>query len=395
MNNKDLEEIKEELNKVGEEVNDFVKQVMKDVEISDVKNNIASSLKNFENIVSKKDNREIKLNVHGKENAKKGSLELSAEIGKYFHKGTPEKVSGVLQTVFGSIGTVGFGIAACSLFIIGEVTSSVARQIANFIGSAFIPLFLISSIFMANGIAKLNGGKRFRYYIARLGSRRFCEIEEFGAIGKSRKFIIKDLQKMIKKRWFFQARFSNDEKYFILDNETYKQYLSFEEQKRIQTKVSEKNASIEREMSPEVAQVIDAGRLYLIELREVSNTLVETPMGIKLNRLEKITRNIIEKVKKNPEKFAETRKFMEYYLPTTMKLANAYKEFEKSDFEGDTVVGAKNEIMQTMDKIAVAFENLYDSLFDDLAMDISTDISVLETMLVKEGLTDTGFNELK
>jgi 5-bromo-4-chloroindolyl phosphate hydrolysis protein. len=395
MNNKDLEEIKEEVKKVGAEVNDFVNQVMKDAEISEVKNNIASSLKNFENIVSKKDNRDINLNVHNKKKSKKGKLALPAEISQYVHKGIPEKVSGVLQTVLGSIGTIGFGTTVTSLFIVGVVTDSVAGRVSNIVGAAFVPLLLISAIFMANGIAKLNSGNRFRYYIERLGNRRFCEIEEFGAIGKSRKFIIKDLQKMIKKRWFFQARFSDDGKYFILDNETYKQYMEFEEQKRIKSKVHEQNSRLEREMSPEVAQVIDAGRLYLIELREVSNTLVETPMGSKLNRLEKITRNIIEKIKKNPEKFAEIRKFMEYYLPTTMKLANAYKEFEKSDFDGDTVVGSKNEIIQTMDKIAVAFENLYDSLFDELAMDISTDISVLETMLVKEGLTDTGFNELK
>ncbi len=83
---------------------------------------------------------------------------------------------------------------------------------------------------------------------------------------------------------------------------------------------------------------------------------------------------------------------MEYYLPTTLKLLEAYKEFDRQPVQGENITTAKKEIEKTLDTINLAFENLLDDLFEDAAMDVSTDISVLNTMLAQEGLTE---NNLK
>ena len=85
-------------------------------------------------------------------------------------------------------------------------------------------------------------------------------------------------------------------------------------------------------------------------------------------------------------------KFMEYYLPTTLKLVKAYREFDGQALEGENISSGKQEIEKTLDTINKAFLNLFDNLFADTAMDISTDISVLRTMLAQEGLTDSDFN---
>lgn len=86
---------------------------------------------------------------------------------------------------------------------------------------------------------------------------------------------------------------------------------------------------------------------------------------------------------------------MQYYLPTTLKLVKAYREFDGQPVQGENVTKVKAEISDTLDTINTAFENLLDSLFQDDVMDISTDISVLETMLAQEGLTEDAFRKKK
>ena len=83
----------------------------------------------------------------------------------------------------------------------------------------------------------------------------------------------------------------------------------------------------------------------------------------------------------------DLHKFMDYYLPTTMKLLNAYEELDKQELTGEHVQSAKTEIENTLDTINDAFENLLDSFYKETAWDVSSDISVLKTMLAQEGLT--------
>ncbi len=92
-------------------------------------------------------------------------------------------------------------------------------------------------------------------------------------------------------------------------------------------------------------------------------------------------------MEQHPELIDDLHKFMDYYLPTTVKLLQAYEELDKQDVEGDNIKTAKKEIENTLDTINQAFENLLDSFFRDTAWDVSTDISVLKTMLAQEGLT--------
>ena len=82
---------------------------------------------------------------------------------------------------------------------------------------------------------------------------------------------------------------------------------------------------------------------------------------------------------------------MDYYLPTTSKLLDAYRELDKQPVAGDNIRSTKTEIEQTVDTLNVAFEKLLDSLFVDRAWDISSDISVLNTMLAQEGLKEDDF----
>lgn len=81
-------------------------------------------------------------------------------------------------------------------------------------------------------------------------------------------------------------------------------------------------------------------------------------------------------------------KMMEYYLPTTVKLLEAYQRLDGQPVQGENIMTPKQEIEKTLDTLNKAFEKLLDSLFEDVAWDVSSDISVLHTMLAQEGLTE-------
>ena len=91
-------------------------------------------------------------------------------------------------------------------------------------------------------------------------------------------------------------------------------------------------------------------------------------------------------MKASPDKLPQIRKFMDYYLPTTLKLLNAYQRMDSTGVEGENITGTKEKVEGVMDTIAAAFEKQLDGLFGADALDISTDIAVLETMLERAGL---------
>ena len=97
---------------------------------------------------------------------------------------------------------------------------------------------------------------------------------------------------------------------------------------------------------------------------------------------------IYAQIQKSPDKLSELRRFQEYYLPTTLKLVETYREFDAQPIAGENINTAKTEIEASLDTINQAFEKLFDSLFAETAMDVSADISVLQTLLAQEGLTE-------
>ena len=86
-------------------------------------------------------------------------------------------------------------------------------------------------------------------------------------------------------------------------------------------------------------------------------------------------------------------RLMDYYLPTTVKLLEAYEDLDTQPIQTENILESKQQIEDTLDTLSVAFEKLLDSIFRDTAWDVSTDISVLHTVLAQEGLTDNPFEK--
>ncbi|MDR7855704.1 5-bromo-4-chloroindolyl phosphate hydrolysis family protein [Tissierella sp.] len=304
------------------------------------------------------------------------------------------QVSSVLLTVFGIIGSTAFGIAVFVLLILGSVMGGIFNTIAM----GLLPCFIGSVILSMNGSRIRKRLKRFQRYVSKMNGRNYALIKDLSSVaGWNDKATVKDLQKMISIGMFPEGHIDDKKTCFMLNNECYEQYLELQEgmkMKELEKQESQKQDAIQGEnnkddkLKPEIRKAIDEGRQFVTEIKNANIAIPGEEISLKLDRLEEITGKIYDYVEIHPEKFNEIKKFTEYFLPTTLKLVDAYRKFDHQPVQGENISSAKKEIEETMDTINIAFENLLDGLFEDAAMDISTDISVLETMFAQEGLTE-------
>lgn len=135
--------------------------------------------------------------------------------------------------------------------------------------------------------------------------------------------------------------------------------------------------------------LIAEGKAYIAEIRAINDRIPDTEeMSDKLYRLEEITKRIFEQVQKDPSKEKDLRKLMNYYLPTTTKLLNAYADLNDQPEAGENIRDTKRQIEGSMDVINEAFEKLLDDLFQEQAWDLSSDLNVMKTMMAQDGLTE-------
>ena len=140
----------------------------------------------------------------------------------------------------------------------------------------------------------------------------------------------------------------------------------------------------------ELDKMIRDGNLAIAEMKRLDDAIEDESISADIVRLEEVSRKIFDRVKEDPAKLPQIRKFMDYYLPTTLKLLNAYDRAAAAGISGENVDATRTKVEGMMRTIVAAFEKQLDSLFGTETMDISADITVLETMLQREGLVDSG-----
>lgn len=303
-----------------------------------------------------------------------------ANNAKFFVQKPAGRVAGPLMTVTGF--TLGgfFGIAALGTFLPGVILGSMPLSVT---GGVFGILFLLGMVVGGRGVSLWGRVKRFRKYIRKLNSREFCKIEELcSAVGKKKTAVIKDLQLMINQGLFIQGHIDEQNQYLMVTDQVYEQYQNSQrELKRRQ----EMEASLPNE---ECRAIIKEGNEYIRQIHQANDDIPGEVMSAKLDRLEAIMIKIFRQVEKDPDIAQELHKFMNYYLPTTMKLIEAYRELDVEKLSGENISSTKQEIEDTLDTINTAFENLLDRFFQDTAWDISSDITVMKNMLEQEGLVE-------
>ena len=142
--------------------------------------------------------------------------------------------------------------------------------------------------------------------------------------------------------------------------------------------------------NPELDQMIRDGGLAIAEMKRLNDAIKDEKISADIDRLEALSAKIFAQVRANPDKLPQIRKFMNYYLPTTLKLLNAYDRMGAQGVSGENIGGTMQRVESMMGTIVTAFETQLDVLFGSEAMDISADITVLENMMKREGLSDEG-----
>ena len=128
------------------------------------------------------------------------------------------------------------------------------------------------------------------------------------------------------------------------------------------------------------------------QLRRANDAIPDPVMTAKISRLEELSARIFALAKKDPDKKAQLQKFMDYYLPTALKLLNTYAQLSAQDVQGENITDARQSIERSMDLLITAFENQLDKLFQSDALDVSADVAALEGMLNLDGLTGPDFH---
>lgn len=219
------------------------------------------------------------------------------------------------------------------------------------------------------GLSRKKKAKRYKQYLSILGAKKELDIFSFEkATRYKRKTICEDLQDML------------DEGYLPMG------YLDHYEDKLVLTT---EGFETDKEAEADAAEVKDATQEengYLSEIKAVNDDIDDPIMSAKIDRIGEITGKILAYQRENPNKAGELRSFLNYYLPTTLKILRSYAQLEEQGIEGENISAAKARIEGMMDKVVDGFEKQLDKLFQNDALDISADVEVLEKMLDKDGL---------
>ena len=265
-----------------------------------------------------------------------------------------------------------------------------------------VPLLAVGALLIGNGVSGLKRINRFKRYRKLLGQKTYCSLEKLSrGIGQSVKFVRRDVRKLLAGGYFPEGHLDKEESNLIITEETYQLFERSRlqlEQSQQEAKQVAKEAKQKKNVSsqlPQVQEVLDKGNAFIAEIRRCNDLIPGFEISEKISRIELIVQRIFERAASHPEIIPDLKKMMDYYLPMTVKLLNAYADMDAQPVQGETIRASKREIEQTLDTLNLAFEKLLDSVFEDTALDVSSDISVLQTLLAQEGLTEDGLGQIK
>ena len=164
-----------------------------------------------------------------------------------------------------------------------------------------------------------------------------------------------------------------------------------EDEKKQEAAVSEpiikQTSAAKKSYGPEIDPIIEEGNRALSEMGRLYMSIKDPEIREKINEIMRVTDKIVQDAIADPTDIPQIKKFLNYYLPTTIKLLNHYDRMSSQGIEGENLDKSMKSINEMLDASIVAFKKHLDSLFANQALDIETDIEVMNTMLAREGLS--------
>ena len=119
-------------------------------------------------------------------------------------------------------------------------------------------------------------------------------------------------------------------------------------------------------------------------IRRVNNTIADPTLSARIDRITDLAGHILRLAEEEPDKANQVRGFLDYYLPTTRKLLDAYADFEHAGLDSENLTASKARITAAVEKLEEGYRHQLDALYRADTLDIETEIRVMETMLQRD-----------
>lgn len=330
------------------------------------------------------------------------SIRISAK--KRYSAGCTLLAVGITFAVIFGLGTLGclIGLGTISPAALGDVvvsategggilmtgTDYVMNTAYNVLGIVSSVLGLATAGFgwmTACGAARMKAGRQmgqFADYADSVDYHKGLPVSMLADLTHQKpKKVHKRLQKYIHKGWLNAW----------LDDETETLYLTAEDYRA----AKEKAAAAAVQPQPEKAETsdtplnLDTARRFAAVLEKEQQLMQDAQAREELVAMHKTTIAICDWLEAHPESQPKTRRFAEYYIPTTLKLLHTYNDVQGQ--QGENAETIRRDIAGILHTLNQAYENLYNNLLSDVAMDISSEIAALQGMLANDGLTGREF----
>lgn len=325
--------------------------------------------------------------------------QANMQLASRYNSLTGNKIAGYSLAIGG--GLVGGGCLLASLICmasapITDIGGLIAAQICFVVAIPFAVMFGI-------GIDKVQQSNLFKRIQNVIGPRQVCNIAELAQrLRMKPQKLRKTIDKMLQKGWFREGHLDAQGETLMVTDAAYNQYrhaLSLQAESKKQAALEAQQAKLLQQktqaagVTSEIQRVLNQGNAYLAQIRACNAAIPGAEITNKIDQIELVVQSIFTRAEENPDVVNDLGRLMDYYLPTTVKLLEAYEDLDAQPIQTENILESKQQIEDTLDTLSIAFEKLLDSIFRDTAWDVSTDISVLHTILAQEGLTDNPFEK--
>lgn len=327
-----------------------------------------------------------------------------AKAKKRFRSSWGLTASGVVMAAAGGAGTVFFGIPA--------LVSALAPAVA---GNPEVAVTAILGILTAGfatllgfGIRNLRRASKLKALQRAVGQREAVGFDDLAArMQVSPKAALAASRTLIKGGYLPEGRIDDENTTLMVTENAYHQYRQFQQSQR-QT-LAEREAAeaaraaeaaaraaheqdISERLTPEQRAFVARGRDYVRQMDELNAAIDDAAVSERITAIQDVVGRILARAEEEPAVIAGLDRLTAYYLPTTVKLLDAYDRLEEEPIQGENISSSRSEIEHTLEVLHSAFEKLFDDTYQDLSLDVSADISVLHAMLAQEGLTEGPFD---
>ena len=263
--------------------------------------------------------------------------------------------------------------------------ASMATMVLEITGNVLTLVACGFGAMIAAGASRLSASKKLGLLAdaaEKLNAQKGLSVEMLADLThQTKKKALKKLRSYIHKGWLNAW----------LDDETETLYLTAEDYRA----AKEAAAAAAAQPQPETAETgdaplnLDTARRFAAVLEKEQQLMQDAQAREELAAMHKTTTAICDWMEAHPESQPKTRRFAEYYIPTTLKLLHTYNDVQGQ--QGENAETIRRDIAGILHTLNQAYENLYNNLLSDVAMDISSEIAALQGMLANDGLTGREF----